>query len=797
MAWFRGVLGLAAAVAVGGMADASGAVAAGSGEPTLEERLEWIATRLDEQRAEQHAPGMALAVVADGRVVLLRGFGQADVEAGLPVSPDTRFAVGSTTKAMTATLVAMLADDGKLGFDDLVSERVPGFRFSNEDLNARATIRDLLSHRSGLAAMEPLWYGLSVTSDEILRAVSRAEPLHPLGAKFVYNNIGYLAAGEAAAHAAGMTWNALISQRLFAPLGMTTANTTAAEAQSDPEMAKGYTWDSRKGELVRQPMRSVDAVAPAGSVNASVRDMSRWVLFQLGRGAIDGKRLLSEERHAETWREHSMMQPGIGYGLGWMLRTWDGENVVEHAGGIDGFTAQVAMIPARNAGYVLLVNQFGSALQESSRQVVFRGLFGDISDSVDFEEDLERFVGRYLANFGTFKDTWFTVTQRGGRLFLDVPGQADYELAPPDEHGVRKFALTDQIKVRFDEQDGHVISLTVFQAGMVFEVPREGAKIPADITEAEAEEYAGVYRYDELNVTVRVRYHNGRLGIEVPGEAIYDLTPPDEDGWRAFRMKDTIKVRFDRDESGRVVAMSHVQDGNETQFRQTSRLRESDRLPTVESVLALVRGAGATDADGTLRSIRAEGSLRLVHVGIEGRETTTATSDGRMRTTLDFGRFGRSDTIVGRDGGWSDSTAVPNVELTEEMLEAVRVQSPLIWVSDWTRTFDRVSVDSRGEIDSRSVIVVRLERNGASPTLMKVDAKSGLPVAMDTRLFNAMGAPYPVTFRFDDWRSVNGVQFPHRVWMDLPMVGRLEGIYDRVVPNVAVEDSIFEPPARD
>ncbi|GIK18401.1 MAG: hypothetical protein AMXMBFR77_22230 [Phycisphaerales bacterium] len=794
----RGGVGRGAVWAACGVVVALGQVAwAQPRQPTPQERLDWIADRLDEQRVEHHVPGMALAVIAGGRVVLVRGFGVADAEAGREVTPETRFAVGSTTKAMTATLVAMLADEGKLGFDDLASERVPGFRFADDDLNARATIRDLLSHRSGLAAMEPLWYGLDTTSREILAAAARAEPLNPLREKFVYCNVGYLAAGLAAAHAAGTDWDTLIADRLFGPLGMVTANSTYAAAQADPEMARGYMWDPEKGELVHQPMRRVDGVGPAGSVNASVLDMTRWVLFQLGRGQIDGVRLLSEERHAETWHKHSEMSPGVGYGLGWMLRDWEGVPVVEHAGGIDGFTAQVSMIPTRNAGYVLLMNLFGSPLQESSRQVVYRGLFGDISESAEGEEGAERFVGRYVANFGPFKDARFTVTLKGGKLFVDVPGQMNFELAPPDAEGKRKFTVTDQIAVRFDERDGKVVGMTLFQGGMTFETPREGVEIPPEMTAAEAEEFAGEYRHEQANVTIRVLLHNGRLAIDVPGQMIYELHPPDAEGVRSFRATDAIRVRFNRDEQGRVVSLTHFQAGRETLMPRVSEPGEGDRLPTVDEVLALVQRGGSMDTEGRLRTVRVEGTMRFINIGIEGRESTTAAADGRFRMALDFGRFGRSESIIGRERGWSDSTAAPDRDLTIEQFLQARMQSPLALAGDWRKAFDRIVVDSRGEVDGRAVIAVRLERDGAKPATVRVDAETGLPVSMETQQFGAFGQAYPLTYRYEDWRDVGGVLMPHRVWMDIPMVGRIESVLARAEANVAADDSVFEPPARD
>lgn len=281
----------------------------------------------------------------------------------------------------------------------------------------------------------------------------------------------------AAGNAARTDWDTLIATRIFGPLGMTESNTTYAAAQADDLMASGYYWDDDKGELVHQPMRFADAIGPAGSINSSVRDMSRWVLFQLGRGEIDGRRLITTETLEETWTKQSEMTPDIGYAMGWMLREWEGKRVIEHAGGIDGFTAEVAFLPDEQVGMVMLTNQLGSPLQDMSRALVFQGMLGDITsdDALASAEDLTRFTGDYTANFGQFRDSTMKVLVQNGKLAVDVPGQMVFELRAPKEDGRRPFAITDAIALRFNENErGEVYSMTFFQGGATFECFREG-----------------------------------------------------------------------------------------------------------------------------------------------------------------------------------------------------------------------------------------------------------------------------------------------------------------------------------
>ena len=169
----------------------------------LDARIERLLERLEAKRVALNVPGLAIAVVRDDKVVLSTGLGLADIREGQAATDETRFAIGSTTKAMTATLLGMLVDDGVMGWDDPVRRHLPGYHLADDDADKRVVIRDLLCHRIGLASLTMLWYGLDTSREEVLGASYEAELLYPFREKFNYSNIGFLAAGEAAAKATG------------------------------------------------------------------------------------------------------------------------------------------------------------------------------------------------------------------------------------------------------------------------------------------------------------------------------------------------------------------------------------------------------------------------------------------------------------------------------------------------------------------------------------------------------------------------------------------------------------------
>jgi len=394
--------------------------------PTEEQRLERLAQRLEAARVEQHIPGMAIAVVKDDKVIFARGFGLANVAKEIPVTPDTNFAIGSTTKAFTGVAIGMLVDAEQMNWDDPAEKWLPYFKPTlTGDDDAQVLVRDMLCHRTGFTRMGLLWVNGKVSREDILHTANGAEPWADYREKFLYNNVMFMAAGMSAAAAADSTWETLIRDRIFKPLGMDDSNVTYAEAQADSSHALGYNWKFMEEQWKHAPMRNIDMIGPAGSINSNVLDMSKWLRFQLGRGEFESNRLLSEEAHAETWKSQMKIAGPVDYGFGWMLRDWKDHRVVEHGGNIDGFAAAVALLPEENLGYVLLMNIGYAQLQQSSINLVFDAMAGDWEapadepvasasqpdqEEQDARESMEEFTGVYIANYATFKDEKFTVS---------------------------------------------------------------------------------------------------------------------------------------------------------------------------------------------------------------------------------------------------------------------------------------------------------------------------------------------------------------------------------------------------
>jgi CubicO group peptidase (beta-lactamase class C family) len=328
------------------------------------------------KQQEYRIPGVALAIIKDDKIVYIKGHGLRDVEHKLPVTPETLFAIGSTSKAFTATTVLMSADEGKLALTDSPKKYLPYFKLQDPEADSKITIGDLLSHRSGLDRTDLAWYTGKLNSEQIIRVAGAAKPTAKLGEKFQYQNVMFLTAGQIVAKVQGTSWTDFVAKRIFKPLGMVSTNTSVPKTQRSDDYALGYFYNDDTKQSVHLPMRDIAAVAPAGAINSNAKDMAQWVRFLLNGGTYGGKRLVSERSFAEMTVPRITIAGAVKYGYGWMLRNWNGHAVAEHGGNIDGFNAHVALMPDQKVGFVMLTNVSASPLGNVLMDSVWTNLVG-------------------------------------------------------------------------------------------------------------------------------------------------------------------------------------------------------------------------------------------------------------------------------------------------------------------------------------------------------------------------------------------------------------------------------------
>jgi CubicO group peptidase (beta-lactamase class C family) len=319
-------------------------------------------------------PGAAVAVVKDQQVVYAKGFGVRHRERGGEVDADTLFAIGSNTKAFTATALGLLVQEGQIAWDDPVLKHLPDFQMHDPVVTRKITIRDLLCHRGGLATFQGDLASFNSIYDraEIIRRIRFIEPGYDFRAGFGYSNSMFLVAGEIIPRVTGMSWDDFIEQRFFEPLGMSRSNTSLGELMSATNVATPHGFDH--GEVVPIANDSADNMAPAGSINSSANDMAQWLLLQTGNGSYRGRQLVDPAVISETRKPHNLLQVDerskklnpwthfSAYGLGWGLSDYQGRLVVSHGGGLDGMISHVAILPEENLGVVVMTSFDSHAL---------------------------------------------------------------------------------------------------------------------------------------------------------------------------------------------------------------------------------------------------------------------------------------------------------------------------------------------------------------------------------------------------------------------------------------------------
>lgn len=318
---------------------------------------------LEAQRISWRVPGVAVALVKDGQVLYLKGFGFRDAAQTLPVDTETLFRGASTTKAFCAALVAMLVDDGKLAWDAPVVTCLPELRFAGGDGYLSVSLRDMLSHRTGLPHHELLWYhNQTLTAQGLVARLPFLELSAPLRAKYQYTNLMYALAGLVIERVTGQTWQAFAKARLFDPLGMSRVTLSAPDMAQDANHAVGHT--TRARQLLPIPLRHDPLLGLAGAVNASIGEYAKWVQLQLAQGQFGGRRLISTAGMAAMWEPLILtsdtprapdFQRGH-YGLGWRIDRYRDTLRVAHGGDLNGFTPRVVLLPQANAGLAIMVN---------------------------------------------------------------------------------------------------------------------------------------------------------------------------------------------------------------------------------------------------------------------------------------------------------------------------------------------------------------------------------------------------------------------------------------------------------
>ena len=540
-----------------------------------------------------NVPGLAVAIVVNNEVVLAKGYGYRDLEKKIPMTADTILAIGSSSKAFTTFAMGTLVDEGLMEWDVPVRRYIPWFTLTDANTSERITPRDLVTHRSGLPRHDLMWYNnTSASREEFVRRLAFLEPTADLREKFQYNNLMFLTAGYLVETLTEKKWEDSIRQLVLEPLGMGRSNFSVLDSQKDADFA--FPYSEKNGVLERIPFRDITNIGPAGAINSTVNDMSRWMRVHLNSGKLEGKPMIQPQTLEDMHLSHmpTGQTPTIAelspasYGMGWFVDTYRGHGRVHHGGAIDGFTAMISMFPGDGIGFVVLSNLNGTGLPElliRHATDLILGLEAKdwIGEAVDMKlkgQDLakqaekKKFARRIpltkLAHgLGSYAGDYFhpgygvlQVLLKGGRLSFTYNG-----ITTPLEHwhyetfnGVKGSDPTfEDFKLLFrTDVNGRVNALEAQMeptlAAIVFD------KKPASrlLDPVYLQKFCGSYSLLERVLTVSLKGNS--LKIVIPGQPEYDLLPGLDEEFTLKQAK-IVSIRFKTDAKGKVVALETIQ----------------------------------------------------------------------------------------------------------------------------------------------------------------------------------------------------------------------------------------------
>ena len=554
-----------------------------------DKRLKGLEKELNEILEATKTPGFTVAIVEGKKIIYAKGFGYRDYENRIPSDANTLYAIGSSSKAFTSSILGQLRQEDKISFEESPIKYIPDLKFYNDEMNNNIIIKDLMSHRTGLPRHDYSWYLFPTNNkDSLLLRVQHQEPFIGLREQWYYNNFMFLAQGVIAERITGKSWEENIKERFFKPLGMNRSNVSIEELEKSSNAAIGY--ELKKDSIIsKMDYYHIAGMSPAGSINSSVNEMSNWLITWINKGKFNDEQILPEAYIDEAISSHMVISGALpdkefpdmhlsNYGYAWFLSSYRGHYRVEHGGNIDGFSANVAFFPSDSIGIVVLTNQNGSAVPGLVRNTVADRMlktqktdwakrFTEKKLKAKKEEEkvkskttlskientkpshiLQDYTGQYShPGYGEFniinkKDSLFAYF----KLKTFYLRHEHYDIFEPFEVTKTGIDTADKgpLRLNFITNNGGEISLVRMKVEGALDHPIQFKHKPniIDVDKATLEKYVGDYELSGTAIKVYIK-NDSKLYLFVKGQPEYELLATDKHKF-SFKTLEGFKVEF-------------------------------------------------------------------------------------------------------------------------------------------------------------------------------------------------------------------------------------------------------------
>ena len=574
----------------------------------LDKRLKGLDSELEKVLKKLEEPGFAVAIVENDQILYSKGFGYRDYENKIKVDSNTLFAIGSATKSFTSSLLGVLREDEKLDFEDSPIDHINELRFYNSQMNDVISIRDMMSHRTGLPRHDASWYFFPTFSkDSLVSRVKHHKPFTSVRNQWWYNNFMFMLQGVIAERITNKTWSENIKEMIFDPLGMTRSNTSIAELENSENAAFGYSQDFKKMDYYK-----IAGMGPAGSINSSVNEMSKWLITWINKGEYKGKKILPPNYTEEAISSQSVVvanlpdedNPGLhltNYGYGWFLSSYKGHYRVEHGGNIDGFSTSAAFYPSDKVGIIVLSNQNASNTPSIVRNIISDRMLDVkktdwlkyhfdklkeaelIQKELDKNEDSDKIKGtnpsrsmnEYEGEYTNLGYGTFDVSMKNDSLFMKIPNKTfwlshhHYDTFLPYELKNGKVNLEDEsvIFITFSaDQLGEIKKLSTGLEPAIEEPIYFDRKIKTiEIETSELDKYVGDFKF--MKNMCKTYLKEDVLYVFIAGQPEHKLNPIGKHLF-SFEKLEGYKVKFDVSKNEKVTHISFIQPNGTFRYKK-------------------------------------------------------------------------------------------------------------------------------------------------------------------------------------------------------------------------------------
>ena len=332
----------------------------------VEQKLKGIDITINKMLRDWNVPGCGVGIVIKGKLVFAKGYGYRNLENKSPVTSNTLFQIASNTKLFTATAIGFLVEDGKLDWDKPIKKYVPTIEFYNDELNSSVTIRDMLSHRTGISRHDNIWYKSDFTRLQLFDRLKYLEPSIPLRQGYLYNNLMYAAAGQIVEYLSGKTWEQFVTDKLFTPLNMPHSMFVVEDMKKQTDFMTPYYEKRDTTILLPYPFYvKQQGIGPAGSIISNISDLSNWLIAQMNSGKFNDKQIIPSNVIRETLQPASLTASvpdkyfenlNSIYGMGRGTSSYKGHYRTQHGGAIGGIYSSVSFMPADSIGIIVFSN---------------------------------------------------------------------------------------------------------------------------------------------------------------------------------------------------------------------------------------------------------------------------------------------------------------------------------------------------------------------------------------------------------------------------------------------------------